>query len=190
MTNSAGILLFRRGYRGIEVFLVHPGGPFWKTKDDGAWSIPKGEYEAGEDPLRAARREFAEETGAAPEGDFIALGSARQRINKTVAAWAVEGDIDPVDLRSNVFEMEWPPRSDKRQQFPEIDRGAWFSLKEAETKAAGWTARVSGQTLPSSRSVGTCIESGMEYRAKPGNGCRLPATVVNARGAFARRDDC
>jgi predicted NUDIX family NTP pyrophosphohydrolase len=134
MIQSAGILLFRRTRRSLEVFLVHPGGPFWKNKDDGAWTIPKGEHDASEDPLLAAQREFAEETGSTLDGDFIALGSVKQGRNKTITAWAMEGDFNPSDLRSNVFQLEWPPRSGKLQDFLELDRGAWFMLKDAETK--------------------------------------------------------
>lgn len=128
---SAGILLFRRRPGGIEVLLVHMGGPFWRKKDAGAWSIPKGEYEEGEDPLAAARREFEEETGSAIEGEFIELPEIRQAGGKLVKAWAVEGDLDPASVRSNTFEMEWPPRSGKVQQFPEVDRAEWFSLEAA-----------------------------------------------------------
>jgi predicted NUDIX family NTP pyrophosphohydrolase len=131
---SAGILLFRRRPGGIEVLLVHMGGPFWRKKDAGAWSIPKGEYEEGEDPLAAARREFEEETGSAIEGEFIELPEIRQAGGKLVKAWAVEGDLDPASVRSNTFEMEWPPRSGKVQQFPEVDRAEWFSIGVAREK--------------------------------------------------------
>jgi predicted NUDIX family NTP pyrophosphohydrolase len=133
---SAGILLYRRNPL-VEVFLVHPGGPFWAKKD--AWSIPKGEYESGEDPLAAARREFQEETGSAlavdrPEGDFLALGQIRQPSGKQVTAWAVEGDFDPARLVSNTCLVEWPPRSGKEIEIPEVDRGAWFSVDAARKK--------------------------------------------------------
>ena len=131
---SAGILVFRRSAGAVEVFLVHPGGPFWAKKDDGAWSIPKGELAPGEDPLAAAKREFREETGQAIEGDFISLGDIRQASGKVVAAWAVEGEIDARAIASNSFEMEWPPRSGRRQSFPEVDRAAWFSLDEARRR--------------------------------------------------------
>ena len=131
---SAGLLLYRRTPGGIEVFLVHPGGPFWAKKDAGAWSIPKGEYVAGEDPLDAARREFQEETGIIPEGELVELGAVRQPGGKAVTAWAFEGDCDPAGLRCNTFEMEWPPRSGRRQQYPELDRAAWFTLGEARRK--------------------------------------------------------
>ncbi len=131
---SAGIVLYRRRGEALEVFLVHPGGPFWAKKDLGAWSIPKGELAEGEDPLEAARREFAEETGLAIGGDFHALQPLEQRSGKTILAWAVEGDCDPEELRSNVFEMEWPPRSGQRRTFPEVDRAAWFCLAEARER--------------------------------------------------------
>ena len=125
-------------YRGprprIEVFLVHPGGPFWARKDEGAWTIPKGLADAGEDLLAAARREFHEETGFTAEGDVRPLGAFKQPAGKIVHAWAVEGDCDPAQLVSNLFEMEWPPRSGKRARFPEIDRGGWFGCSEALTK--------------------------------------------------------
>jgi predicted NUDIX family NTP pyrophosphohydrolase len=128
---SAGILLYRRIGPAAEVLLVHPGGPFWARKDEGAWSIPKGEYSPGEDPLAAARRELAEETGASPEGPFLALGSFRQSAAKSVEVWAVEGDFDPAALVSNTFMTEWPPRSGQMRQFPEVDRAQWFTPGEA-----------------------------------------------------------
>jgi predicted NUDIX family NTP pyrophosphohydrolase len=132
---SAGIVLFRRRRSGMEVFLVHPGGPFWKNKDDGAWSIPKGEYAPGEDPLAAARREFEEETGfACPGGDSVPLGDLKQPGGKIVAAFAIEGDCDADTIRSNFFEIEWPPKSGKMQQFPEVDRAGWFAPVEARKK--------------------------------------------------------
>ncbi|HET8772563.1 MAG TPA: NUDIX domain-containing protein [Thermoanaerobaculia bacterium] len=131
---SAGILLYRRRGGAVEVFLVHPGGPFWAKKDLGAWSIPKGELDEGEDPLAAARREFTEETGFPIDGELRALKPVRQSGGKTVVAWAVEGDCDPAALCSNTFEMEWPPKSGKRQAFPEADRAAWFSLEEARKR--------------------------------------------------------
>ena len=131
---SAGLVMYRRRGGALEVFLVHPGGPFWAKKDQGAWSIPKGEYEADEDPLLAARREFAEETGLAPEGEFVALAPVRQRGGKVVRAFAIEGDVDPQAIRSNTFVMEWPPRSGRQQEFPEVDRAGWFPLDEAKQK--------------------------------------------------------
>ena len=132
---SAGILLFRTSDRGLEVLLVHPGGPFWRRKDLGAWTIPKGEVEPGEDLLDAARREFHEETGhLAPEGDPIDLGEVRMRSGKTVHAWAIEGDLDPSRLHSMIAEIEWPPRSGHRLQVPEIDRVAWVAPGEARRR--------------------------------------------------------
>ena len=132
---SAGILLYRiRGGRH-EVFLVHPGGPFWTKKDAGAWSLPKGEYLPPEDPLDAAKREFREETGfAPPDGDYAPLGELRQPGGKVVTAWAAEGDCPADAIESNVFSMEWPPKSGKMQQFPEVDRAAWFPLATARGK--------------------------------------------------------
>lgn len=131
---SAGILLYRRQPRAIEVLLIHPGGPFWANKDDGAWSIPKGEYEPGEDPLAAARREFQEETGSSPQGEAMALGCFRQSATKTVDVWAVEGEFDPARLKSNTFSLEWPPRSGRIGEHPEVDRAAWFAPEEALRK--------------------------------------------------------
>ena len=131
---SAGLLMYRRGAAGLAVLLVHPGGPFWANKDLGAWSIPKGEYGADEKPLAAAQREFTEETGARPGGDFVPLGEVKQPGGKHVSAWAIEGDFDPATLVSNSFEMEWPPRSGRKRSFPEVDRADWFSLDEARRK--------------------------------------------------------
>lgn len=131
---SAGLLLFRLRDNRIEILLGHPGGPFWRRKDQGAWTIPKGLIDAGEDPRAAALREFTEETGHRPAGGLLSLGSARQPGGKLVHAWAVQDDWDPVGLRSNTFEMEWPPRSGKRQEFPEIDRAAWFGIAEARSR--------------------------------------------------------
>jgi predicted NUDIX family NTP pyrophosphohydrolase len=135
---SAGILLHRRLASGTEVFLVHPGGPYWARKDEGVWSVPKGLVDAGEDELECARREFKEETGfeargAGPERD---LGSLRLPSGKRLHVWALEGDCDPAALRSNLFEMEWPPRSGRTAQFPEVDRGAWFDRGAALRKIA------------------------------------------------------
>lgn len=123
--------MFRRGTGGLEVFLVHPGGPFWAKKDEGAWSIPKGELAAGEEPFAAALREFEEETGCLAAGPFIPLTAITQRGGKVVHAWAVEGDYDPAQLRSNLFSLEWPPKSGKQQQFPEVDRAEWFAVPVA-----------------------------------------------------------
>jgi predicted NUDIX family NTP pyrophosphohydrolase len=135
---SAGLLLFRRTRDGtLEVLLGHMGGPYFARRDEGAWTIPKGEYGTDEDPLAAARREFAEELGSAPpvdESNYHALGAVRQRNGKQVTAWAVEGDLDVATVVSNEFEIEWPPRSGRRQSFPEIDRAAWFDLDAAATK--------------------------------------------------------
>jgi predicted NUDIX family NTP pyrophosphohydrolase len=132
---SAGVLLFRRKGEEIEVFLVHPGGPLWAGKDEGAWSIPKGLVEEGEDLLRAALREFEEETGLKLSADnVIELQPVRLKSGKVVHAFAIEGDCDPGEIRSNTFQMEWPPRSGRIQEFPEIDRGGWFSLEGAGKK--------------------------------------------------------
>jgi predicted NUDIX family NTP pyrophosphohydrolase len=134
---SAGILLFRRGSGGIEFLLVHPGGPFWSKKDAGAWSIPKGQIEDGEEPRACATRELGEELGPAPSlepGDLIELGSIRQRAGKVVEAWAAEADFDPATLASNTFAMEWPPRSGKEEEFPEVDLAEWFGPAAAREK--------------------------------------------------------
>ena len=132
--NSAGVLLHRlRGSR-IEVFLVHPGGPFWAKKDAGAWSIAKGEFEVGQDPLEAAKREFKEETGFAVEGNFIELTPVKQPGGKVVYAWAVMGDCEAESIKSNTFSLEWPPRSGKRKEFPEVDRAGWFTPEVAREK--------------------------------------------------------
>lgn len=134
MRKSAGILLYRKDAGGQEYFLVHPGGPFWKHKDNGAWSIPKGEFEDGEDPLKAALREFEEETGIKIKGQFSALKPVKQKSGKTIYAWGHEGDLDPSVLRSNTFLFEWPPKSGKFIDIPEVDKGAWFSLDVAKEK--------------------------------------------------------
>lgn len=133
--HSAGILLYRRQRGdGIEVFLIHPGGPYWSKKDEGAWSIPKGIVDQSEDHLAAARREFHEETGFVVEGTFLALGTFRQPSGKHLSVWALEGDCNPAELKSNSFEMIWPPKSGRVQNFPEADRGAWFNRAEAVAK--------------------------------------------------------
>ena len=132
---SAGLLLFRVRDRTLEVFIGHMGGPFWAKKDEGAWSIPKGEYEQGEEPLLAARREFEEEIGSPPPaGPLLELGEIRQSSGKRVVAWAVEGDFDPADVSSNTFTIEWPPRSGRQAEFPEIDRAEWFDVPAARRK--------------------------------------------------------
>jgi predicted NUDIX family NTP pyrophosphohydrolase len=131
---SAGILIYRRSGPELQVLLVHPGGPFWARKDLGAWSIPKGEYEEGEEPLAAARREFREELGAEADGVFVELGMLVQPSRKEIIAWAVEGDFPVAELKSNTFELEWPPKSGRKQRFPEVDRAGWFGLAEARRK--------------------------------------------------------
>jgi predicted NUDIX family NTP pyrophosphohydrolase len=131
---SAGILLYRFQKDGVEVFLVHPGGPFWVNKDEGSWSVPKGEYNDDEDALKAAQREFQEETGLSIQGNFIELGEVRQPSGKRVMVWALENDQEVENIRSNTFQLEWPPKSGKMQEFPEVDRGGWFSLPEARQK--------------------------------------------------------
>ncbi len=135
MATSAGLLLFRRGARGVEVLLVHPGGPYWAAKDDGAWSIPKGEHAPDEDPYAVARRELEEETGlVAPDAEPMDLGVVVQRGGKRVQAWALEGDLDPATATSNTFTMEWPPRSGVLREFPEVDRVQWCTIEEARVK--------------------------------------------------------
>lgn len=131
---SAGILLYRIAGNQLQVFLVHPGGPFFKNKDEGSWSIPKGEFDNDENPLDAARREFFEEIGQSISGNFLELTPIQQKGGKTVHAWAAEGDIDHETIMSNVFELEWPPRSGRKQTFPEIDKAAWFDLQTAKMK--------------------------------------------------------
>ena len=132
---SAGLLLYRRRETGPEVFLVHPGGPYWARKDGGAWSVPKGLVAPGEAELACARREFREETGVRLEGAMIPLGPFKQPSGKIIEAWALEGDCDPATIRSNEFEMEWPPRSGRKAKFPEVDRAGWFEPELALVKA-------------------------------------------------------
>ena len=145
---SAGLLLFRRAAStGLEVLLVHPGGPFWSRKDDGAWTIPKGELGSDEEPFSAAKREFEEETGCVPVGQFIPLEPVKQPSGKLLFAWAIEFEFDPETLRSNTFEIEWPPRSGRRQQFPEVDRAGWFDLATARRKILTGQAPLLDQLL-------------------------------------------
>jgi len=134
MKKSAGILLYRKPGSKLEVLLVHPGGPFWKNKDEAAWSLPKGEFNDGENALEAARREFEEETGFTCNGNFLELSPLRQKSGKIVYAWALEKDVDISKIKSNEFEMEWPPKSGKQQRFPEIDKAQWFTTTEAKQK--------------------------------------------------------
>jgi predicted NUDIX family NTP pyrophosphohydrolase len=128
---SAGLLMYRSRQDETEVFLVHPGGPYWANKDQGSWTIPKGEYDDEEEPFAAARREFFEETGFTADGEFFSLGEVRQKSGKLVTAWAFVGDCDPTQLKSNTCEIEWPPKSGTRLQIPEIDRGDWFTMNDA-----------------------------------------------------------
>jgi predicted NUDIX family NTP pyrophosphohydrolase len=134
MRKSAGILLYRFSKASLELFLVHPGGPFWKGKETGAWTIPKGEFTDDEEPLAAAIREFEEETGTAIKGNFIELQPVKQKAGKMVYCWAVEGDIDADTIQSNTYKQEWPYKSGKWQSFPEVDKAAWFSVEEAKEK--------------------------------------------------------
>jgi len=135
MSLSAGLLLYRiHPQEGLQLLLAHPGGPFWARKDDGAWGLPKGEVMDGEEPLACALREFEEETGLVPHGQLQALGEIRQKAGKRVLAWALAGDFDPAALRSNTFELEWPPRSGRRQSYPEVDRVGWFTPEQALVK--------------------------------------------------------
>lgn len=134
MRKSAGIVLYRLQHNYLEVFLVHPGGPYWKGREEGAWSIPKGEFSEGEDPLATARREFKEETGQEISGGFMDLGKVQQKGGKQVYAWAVEGDIDAEHIKSNTFRQEWPYKSGKWITVPEVDKGGWFSVEETRQK--------------------------------------------------------
>ena len=150
---SAGILLYRIRDHALQVFLVHPGGPYWARKDDGAWSIPKGEVSEGTDPRTTAYIEFQEETGSPLQGRLIALEPLKQPGGKVVHAWAVEGDIDASSIRSNTFALEWPPRSGRMQEFPEVDRADWFDLATARRKLlpgqVGFLAQLQAHLLPS-----------------------------------------
>jgi predicted NUDIX family NTP pyrophosphohydrolase len=131
---AAGILLFRRGTAGIEVLLAHPGGPLWARKDYGSWTIPKGQFTDGELPLDAAKREFEEEMGTAPSGDFQPLGTLKQPSGKIIHVWAAESNFDAASVKSNLFSMEWPPKSGRMGEFPEVDRAGWFSIDQARIK--------------------------------------------------------
>jgi predicted NUDIX family NTP pyrophosphohydrolase len=131
---AAGILLFRRGPAGLQVLLAHPGGPLWARKDDGAWTLPKGQFTDGELPLDAAKREFEEEMGSAPVGEFQSLGTLKQPSGKVIHAWCAESDFDCANVKSNLFSMEWPPKSGKAAEFPEVDRAEWFAIDEARQK--------------------------------------------------------
>jgi predicted NUDIX family NTP pyrophosphohydrolase len=147
-SRSAGILLYRIRGGVVEVLLVHPGGPLWANRDLGAWSIPKGEYEHGEDPLARARREFLEETGQEPPLDgLLELGTVRQRGGKVVTAWGAAGDLDPAAITSNTFTLEWPPRSGNRREFPEVDRAGWFDADTAREKLVGAQAELVDRLL-------------------------------------------
>src|SRR5215472_471773 len=134
MKTSAGLLMYRRRSGQLEFLLVHPGGPFWAKKDDGAWTIPKGELEPDEEPLAAAKREFEEELGISPTGDFIQLTGIKQKGGKSVQAWAFQGDFDAAAIKSNTFSMEWPPKSGRRAEFPEVDRASFFIFEIAKQK--------------------------------------------------------
>ena len=131
---SGGLLMYRKRSESVQVLLVHPGGPFWAKKDLGSWSMPKGEFSQDEDALKAARREFEEETGFLPTGNFVRLGAIRQSSGKLVHAWAFEGDLDARKIKSNTFSVEWPPQSGKQQEFPEVDRAEWFTIATARDK--------------------------------------------------------
>ena len=150
--DSAGVLVYRRRAGALEVLLVHPGGPFWRNKDAGAWTIPKGEIDDGEDPRACALRELGEETGLDYRGPLIALSPVTQKGGKRVQAWAAESDFDPASLTSSAFEMEWPPKSGKRAVFPEVDRAEWFDLETARAKInaaqAAWLEELSAVVQP------------------------------------------
>jgi predicted NUDIX family NTP pyrophosphohydrolase len=153
---SAGILMYQRSPQGLRVLLMHPGGPFWANKDVGAWTIPKGEY-SDEEPLACAKREFREELGAAaPTGEFLPLGEIVQTGGKKVTAWAVEGDFDAATVQSNSFELEWPPRSRRRQSFPEVDRAEWFTPDDAR-----------GKIIPAQRTLIDRLAAALEANEPP-----------------------
>ena len=144
---SAGLLMYRMTSGRLEVLLVHPGGPFWRRKDLGAWSIPKGEYPSSEEPLEAAKREFQEETGCQPRGPFTPLTAVKQAGGKEISAWAFEGDWDPAQLRSNTFSMELPKGSGRFREFPEVDRAAWFEVPEARRRINAGQVRLLDELL-------------------------------------------
>src|SRR5262245_32206690 len=147
MKRSAALLVYKRAPDGLRVFLVHPGGPFWAKKDLGAWSIPKGEFDESEDGLAAAKREFFEEVGQRVNGTFRALTPCKQKGGKLVHAWAVEGEVDEAAVRSNEFELEWPPRSGRTARFPEVDRGQWFDIAEARQRILPSQVPILGELL-------------------------------------------
>ena len=150
---SAGILMYKRSGKALLLLLVHPGGPLWARKDIGAWSIPKGEYKEGEEPLAAAKREFCEELGAEPTGEFWELGALVQPSRKEIIAWAVEADFPVAELKSNTFELEWPPKSGQKKKFPEVDRTEWFNPTEARQKI------LAGQAEFIDRLLARCVKS-------------------------------
>jgi predicted NUDIX family NTP pyrophosphohydrolase len=131
---AAGIIVYRKNKKELEIFLCHPGGPLYKNRDEGVWQIPKGEFETNEDPFDAAKREFKEETSQTIEGEFVKLAPVKYKTGKIVYAWAIEGNVDETKVKSNLFSMEWPPKSGKQMEFPEVDRGKWFSVIEAKKK--------------------------------------------------------
>ncbi|HKH60519.1 MAG TPA: NUDIX domain-containing protein [Flavitalea sp.] len=147
VNQSAGILLYRRKSNRIELFLVHPGGPFWQKKDQGAWTIPKGEFTDNEEALEAARREFEEETGVALSGNFIELTPVKQKAGKLIYAWALEGDVDASNIFSNSFKIEWPPKSGRYKEFPEVDKAEWFGKEQAKEKINPAQARLVDELL-------------------------------------------
>ena len=147
LKTSAGILMYRKAEAGVEVFLIHPGGPFFSARDEGVWSIPKGEIDECEDGLAAAKREFEEETGCRPQGKFLPLSPVKQKSGKVVLSWAVEGECDAARITSNLFRLEWPPKSGRMQEFPEADRAGWFMMGEARRKINGAQAALLDELL-------------------------------------------
>lgn len=186
-SQSAGLLLFRTNQQQLEVLLVHPGGPFWAKKDAGAWSIPKGEFDDGADPLAAAMREFEEETGSAiGQADHaIALAPLKQPGGKVVYAWAVEADFEPAQLKSNTFSTEWPPKSGRQQEFPEVDRAAWFSLDEAREKILKGQAGFLGQLqekLGADRDSSACNASSQDTHSAVNKRSRRQQSLFDSQG--------